>query len=102
MTSYHTPIMVREVMEGLNSEGGLRFIDATLGGGGHTVEIVRRGGKVLGIDADADAIEYAGKRLREELPDRVEGVDWKLVQGNFRNIETIAAACGFANVAGVV
>ncbi len=87
---YHTPIMVKEVLEGLAVAPGKRFIDATVGGGGHAREIVKRGGIVLGIDTDKDAIEE-----NKEAP-------WKVVQGNYRNIEKIAKENGFEAVDGIL
>ena len=46
--NYHIPVMVQEVIEGLQINPGKRYIDATIGGGGHGVEIVRRGGLYWG------------------------------------------------------
>jgi len=79
---YHTPIMVKEVLEGLQVAPGKRYIDATYGGGGHTKAIREAGGIVLGIDTDPDA-----------------GAD---VLGNFRNIEEIAKKEGFDTVDGIL
>ena len=56
MKTYHVPVMLAEVLENLNLKLGGRYIDCNLGGGGHTKEILRRGGKVLGIDVDPEAI----------------------------------------------
>ena len=80
---YHTPIMVEEVLEGLQVAPGKRFIDATYGGGGHASEIVGRGGEVLGIDVDPDTGPNAA-------------------HGNFRNIEKIAKENGFSEVDGIL
>jgi 16S rRNA (cytosine1402-N4)-methyltransferase len=88
--TYHTPILVNEVLNGLHVTKGKIYIDATLGGGGHTTLLLRTGAKVLGIDADWGAIEYTRKRLHEELPEKEEGKDYRLVHGNFRNIYEIA------------
>ncbi len=87
---YHTPIMVKEVIEGLQVAPGKRFIDATVGGGGHAREIVKRGAVVLGIDTDKDAVEEN------------KGMDWKVIQGNFRHIADIAKANGFDTVDGIL
>lgn len=90
MTQYHTPIMVEEVIQGLQVASGKRFIDATLGGGGHTREIVKRGGTVLGIDTD------------KEATNENSGMKWKVAQGNFRDIEAIAKKEGFEEVDGIL
>ncbi|MEK7588129.1 MAG: 16S rRNA (cytosine(1402)-N(4))-methyltransferase RsmH [Patescibacteria group bacterium] len=90
--NYHIPVMVQEVIEGLQINPGKRYIDATIGGGGHGVEIVRRGGLLLGIDQDTEAIEEV-KRIFK---------DWKIVQGNFRDIGKLAREHGFSEVDGVL
>lgn len=78
---YHTPIMVNEVLDGLQVTPTKRFIDATYGGGGHTKAIRERGGIVLGIDTDPDS---------------------GAVLGNFRDIEKIAREHGFTSVDGIL
>ena len=57
----HIPVLMRQVLDWLSPVPDGRYIDATLGGGGHAEEIVRSGGKVLGIDQDLDAIEFVKK-----------------------------------------
>lgn len=102
MTDYHKPVMVQEVLEGLRVTPGAWYIDGTLGGGGHTVEILKLGGKVLAIDADSDALSFASRRIRDELPQKEEGKDWVLVQGNFRNMASIAKVHECSDVSGVL
>ena len=58
MNTFHTPVAFAEVIKGLNVKAGKKYIDATVGGGGHAVEIVKRGGNLLGIDADREAVEF--------------------------------------------
>ena len=63
---YHYPVMVTEVVENLSVVQGGRYIDGTLGEGGHTeaiLEVSQPGGQVLGIDADHEAIIISKKRL---------------------------------------
>jgi 16S rRNA (cytosine1402-N4)-methyltransferase len=62
--------MAMEVVDFLNVAEGGRYIDCTLGGGGHAFEILKRGGNVVGIDRDPEAVAYAGRRL-EEFGDRI-------------------------------
>jgi 16S rRNA (cytosine1402-N4)-methyltransferase len=83
--------MVREVIEGLSPVAGKWYVDATLGGAGHTTQILQAGGNVIGIDADSDALLYARQRIKEELPEKKEGEHWVLVKGNFRDIAQIVA-----------
>jgi 16S rRNA (cytosine1402-N4)-methyltransferase len=62
----HFPVMVEEVMALLRCEPGRTYVDATLGGGGHTLEILRRtapNGIVIGLDWDDEAISEAKKVL---------------------------------------
>jgi 16S rRNA (cytosine1402-N4)-methyltransferase len=62
----HTPVMVSEVMEILKPETGKRYLDATLGGGGHAehlLELSSPGGQVLGLDWDREAIAASRNRL---------------------------------------
>ena len=98
MSKYHTSVLLQEVLEYLNVANSTKYIDATLGGGGHSFAIVQRGGRVLGIDADQDALDFVTDELKEH------DVNKKLspVRGNFRNIETIAREHGFENVAGIL
>jgi len=95
MNTYHIPILVTEIVTGLRVEKEKKYIDATIGGGGHALEIVKRGGILLGIDADREAVEFSKGTLQNEK-------NWKVVQGNFRDIEEIARAEGFGEVDGVL
>lgn len=100
---YHTPVLLQETVDWLRVRQGKKYIDATLGGGGHGVEIVKRGGDVLGIDIDQDAIDYVKRRWGVEA--RKWNLDEKhltLVRGNFRDIGAIARDHGFEKVAGIL
>ncbi len=101
-SSYHVPVLLPQALEVLNIAPVKRYIDATLGGGGHAAEIIRRGGKLLGIDADRDAVMFARSYFKSQVPNLTEGVDWKIVQGNFRDIVDIAKREGFGAVDGVL
>lgn len=100
---YHQSVLLKEVIEFLRIERGARYIDATLGGGGHTLEILKRGGKVLGIDCDEEAIGFV-KNTWEKDSKTLE-IDFKnlvIVKDNFRNIGNIAHLKGFEEVLGIV
>ncbi|MBI1960885.1 MAG: 16S rRNA (cytosine(1402)-N(4))-methyltransferase RsmH [Candidatus Liptonbacteria bacterium] len=64
----HVPVLLKEVMEGLNIRPGMFVVDGTLGGGGHTKEILNRigGGTLLAVDRDPDAVERF--RAESDLP----------------------------------
>ena len=62
----HVPIMVGEVLDGLNLRKGAHVVDATVGGGGHSAAILEKigsGGQLTIIDRDIDALNVASKRL---------------------------------------
>lgn len=88
--------MVEEVLHFIKVRKGGVYIDATVGAGGHTKEIVSKGGRVLGIDCDPKSLEVAKKNLGQ-IHDKV-----KLVQGNFASIVRIAAENGFSKVEGIL
>ncbi|HXS14999.1 MAG TPA: 16S rRNA (cytosine(1402)-N(4))-methyltransferase RsmH [Candidatus Saccharimonadales bacterium] len=94
MSSYHTSVLLQEAVNALQIQKDEKYIDTTLGAGGHTKEIVHRGGIVLGIDQDEEAREEA-KRNLTNLPVTV-------VYGNFSNLLTIARENGFDTVSGVL
>lgn len=63
MSNVHTPVMLRQVVEYMDPSPGKRFIDATLGAGGHTLALLEKGASVVGIDRDAEIIQYAMKKI---------------------------------------
>ncbi len=95
----HIPVLVQEVIEALAVQPGGRYIDCTLGGGGHAAAILDRsspGGQLLGIDADPAAIEIARARLE------TYGSSTLLVNENFINLEAICIKNDFLPVHGIL
>ena len=95
----HEPVMLREVIAGLNVRPGGRYVDCTLDGGGHAEAIMDTaspGGSLLGIDEDVEVMGIARARL-ERFGDSVA-----YVHGNFRNVDSICRERGFAPVNGVL
>ncbi|MCM8761145.1 MAG: 16S rRNA (cytosine(1402)-N(4))-methyltransferase RsmH [Candidatus Omnitrophica bacterium] len=94
----HQSVMLDEVISSLNLKPGDKVLDATIGGGGHSIQILKRiqpGGKLIGLDADASAVKIARQKLEKFGPSCV------VVHSNFRdldkvlsqqNIETLDAA----------
>ncbi len=84
----HIPVMLEEVLEYLRPQPGGRYIDGTIGGGGHTEAILEQSapdGRVLGIDTDALALERVGKRLSS----MVEQGRLALARGKFAELARI-------------
>src|SRR5688572_6925594 len=95
----HIPVLLDEVLQFLDPQPGGKFIDATLGGGGHTRAILERtspDGLVLALDHDEVAIAGAAQSL-QSFGSRLE-----IVKSNFRSIGSIAPQRGFANADGVL
>lgn len=95
----HTSVLLEETIDQLNIKPDGVYVDGTLGGGGHSYEIVSRlgtDGRLIGIDQDGDAIEAAGNRLKE-FQDKVI-----LVRNNYCNAKAVFTENGFAKVDGIV
>ncbi len=94
----HISVLLREVIEFLQVRPDGNYIDATLGGGGHSQEILRRleSGKLLSLDRDPRALEIAGERLAGF------GERSMMQHGNFAQIDTLHAASGLPPVDGVI
>lgn len=63
----HVSVLLNEAIRGLDIRKDGIYVDCTLGGGGHSEEILKslEGGRLIAIDQDMDAIEHASKRLKE-------------------------------------
>lgn len=96
----HRPVLLREVLDGLRVRAGERYIDATLGQAGHSLEIARRGAEVLGIEANPKSFDWVKKFLSAQAGDLAGRVD--AVLGNFINIGEIARGKGFEEVDGIL
>jgi 16S rRNA (cytosine1402-N4)-methyltransferase len=95
----HIPVLYQEVLAGLQVRPGGRYVDATLGAGGHAVGILEGSapnGQLLGIDADPDAVAYARRQLQ------AFGQRAVLWVGNFRQMAAVARALGFSQVDGIL
>ncbi len=95
----HAPVMVREVMDLLEPRARKRYLDGTLGGGGHAEEILTLSspdGLVLGLDWDEEAIAAARERLKR-FEDRMI-----LRQANFTEAKEILKEIGWHKVDGIL
>jgi 16S rRNA (cytosine1402-N4)-methyltransferase len=94
----HIPVLLEEVLQNLVSVEDGRFVDATLGGGGHTYRLLEKYKqiRVIGVDADEVALTIAEETLRE-FKDRIT-----LVRGNFKNIIEILQGIGVSSIDGIL
>lgn len=95
----HIPVLFHEALATLDPQPGGRYIDATLGGGGHAEGILDASspnGVLLGLDASPAALARTQKRLAR-FDDRII-----LVHSNFRNLKNVAVRYGFARVDGIL
>ena len=98
MTFQHASVLLDECIEALNVRPGGIYLDGTLGGAGHSLEIAKRltTGRLIGVDRDPAALEAAGQRLAAYM-DRVT-----LVHSNFRALGTILDELGIGTVDGML
>ena len=95
----HVPVLYREVLAGLQVRPGGRYIDATIGAGGHATGILETStpdGRLLGIDADPEAVTFA-QHILQRFGDRAV-----VVASNFRDLRDVAVANSFEQVDGVL
>lgn len=92
----HIPVLLNEVIEGLNIDSNGVYIDGTCGGAGHSSEIAKRleSGRLIGIDRDPDAVKAASGRL--------SGYNAKVLHGNYSDIAALAASEGISEADGIL
>lgn len=94
----HKSVLLEETIESLNIKPDGIYVDGTLGGGGHALEVCKRlgeYGRMIGIDQDADAIAAATDRLKG-YKDKVV-----IVRSNYENIRTVLQDLGIRKVDGI-
>jgi len=102
---FHVPVLLKETIDLLRVKPKGKYIDATLGGGGHARAIIKAGGEVLGIDRDPQAIKYARETLKAcPIPKNLRDLCLppKVTRGNFKQIDEIAQKFGFTEVEGIL
>ena len=95
----HKSVLLWETIEGLKIKPDGVYVDGTLGGGGHSAEIVARlhgGGRLIGIDQDEAAIEAARRKLSGF------GEKVLVVRDNYRNTKTVLARLGISGIDGMM
>ncbi len=96
----HIPVLLKEVIEYLNPQSNQNFIDCTINGGGHSLEILKRikpNGKILGIDWDKEVLDSFRNKIKEE--DRKNFI---LLSDNYANLQNIIAENNFSPVQGIL
>jgi 16S rRNA (cytosine1402-N4)-methyltransferase len=96
----HRPVLLDECIESLNIKSNGIYIDGTLGGAGHSLEIIKKldKGTLVGIDQDDFALEVSGERLRKEQGN----AGLVLIQGNFRNMPQLLESSGIEGADGIL
>ena len=99
MEFVHQPVLLEECLDGLRLHPGGVYVDGTLGGAGHSIEIVKRilpGGRLIGIDQDLEAIGASQKRL-EPFSTHVT-----IVHDNFVNLKQVLLELETTGVDGIL
>lgn len=98
MEFHHISVLLNECIDNLNITPDGIYVDGTMGGGGHSLEIAKRltTGRLICIDQDPNAHEAAGKRLAE-YKDRIT-----FVRDNFGNIANILNSLGIEKIDGML
>lgn len=98
----HIPVLLKETIDGLNVDKDKIYVDATLGGGGHSEEILKKlsngKGFLIGIDQDDDAIRETSDRLKKYIDDK----KLIIVKSNFENIDKVLDDLSINNVDGIL
>jgi 16S rRNA (cytosine1402-N4)-methyltransferase len=98
-SAYHEPVLVREVLDYLVTTDSGVYVDATLGGGGHSEAVLGRlgpEGRLFGLDRDAEAVAFSRSRLASY------GSRAVLARGEFASLDSAAASAGFAHADGIL
>ena len=95
----HVPVMLQEVLDFLKLAPGQTIVDATMGTGGHSIEILKRitpKGKLIGIDRDENSLAICRQRLNE-FKDNTE-----FVHANFADLDQVLINLGIEKIDGIV
>lgn len=98
----HIPVLLNETIEGLNIKKDGIYVDATLGGGGHSEKILEKisegKGFVIGIDQDEDAINHT----KEKLKKYIDNNKLIIVKNNFENVDAVLDELNIKKIDGIL
>jgi len=102
MSSLHTSVLSKEVIDGLHVNLGKRYIDATVGAGGHARLLLECGASVLGIDQDQDAVKIADSVLGECQQKIGKKNRYRVFHGSYSRMGEFAREMGWNEVDGIL
>lgn len=103
--NYHRSVLNSKVLEALNVLPNEVYLDATLGGAGHTEGILKSAGKVVAIDVDKHAIEHAKEKFGLVENDGVwvtRNSNLKIIKANFKDLDKVLEKLAVKEVSGIL
>ena len=101
-TTYHVPVLYREILADLVVDPAGVYVDGTLGGGGHSASFLTKvgsaGGKIFGIDQDDEALKTASNRLAPAI----KAGSFQTLKGNFADMVSLVNDAGVNQVDGIL
>ena len=98
----HTPVLLEETIDGLKIKKDGIYVDATLGGGGHSEKILEKvdegTGFVIGIDQDEDAISHTKDKLKKYIDKK----KLFIVKNNFENVDAVLDSLNIEKIDGIL
>lgn len=91
---FHEPVLLEQTLELLEPAPGKVIVDGTLGGGGHSSAMVAAGARVIGLDQDPQALEFATKRIGRDR--------FQPVRANFSEVESVLKDLGIEAIDGAL
>ncbi|MBV9130046.1 MAG: 16S rRNA (cytosine(1402)-N(4))-methyltransferase, partial [Verrucomicrobia bacterium] len=93
---FHQPVLLREIVMALQPGAGKIVLDATVGGGGHSLALLKAGASVIACDQDPEALEEASKRLAG-YSNRT-----RFVESNFADVDEWLSGAGVEELDGIL
>lgn len=103
--TYHIPVLLKETVDGLDIQPGGVYLDLTMGGGGHSREILSRltgGARLFSFDQDLDAIPYSNGEHADLFKEARDNGSFTFVRSNFRYIRNWMMYYGIETVDGIL